>query len=136
MIPLIVDAGLKLIDKIIPDKKAADAAKLELLKQQQDGQFRELEIAMQAIVAEATSEDPYTSRARPSFMYTFYFILLTLVVVAPAIGMIYPQQLGIFFANVGAGFEAVPEPLWWTFTAGYLGYTGARTYEKRSNISK
>ena len=34
------------------------------------------------------------------------------------------------------GFAAIPEPLWWTFTTGYLGYTGARTYEKRIGVSK
>jgi hypothetical protein len=41
-----------------------------------------------------------------------------------------PDAMREFFLNVKLGFEAIPEALWWTFSAGYLGYTTARTYEK------
>ena len=37
----------KVIDKIFPDKEAADKAKLELLKMQQAGEFKELEAELQ-----------------------------------------------------------------------------------------
>ena len=120
----------KVLDKAFPDpiQKAQVAAELERLKQ--DGAFRELEIAIGAIKAEAASSDPWTSRARPSFLYVFYFILLGLVILAPILGIFQPAGMQQFFINVRLGFEAIPEALWWTFSAGYLGYTTARTYEK------
>lgn len=130
----IFDFGSKVIDKIFPDAEAADKAKLELLKLQQAGQLTELEKAYGAILAEAQSADPWTSRARPSFLYVFYFLLIVMIVVGPLIGIFFPEQMGQFYANVSKGFEAIPEELWWTFSAGYLGYTGARTFEKKKGV--
>lgn len=120
----------KVLDKAFPDpiQKAQVAAELERLKQ--DGAFREMEAAIEAIKTEGGSSDPWTSRARPSFLYVFYFILLGLVIIAPAIGIMRPDAMREFFLNVKLGFEAIPEALWWTFSAGYLGYTTARTFEK------
>lgn len=121
----------KVLDKIIPDPAQKAQALLDLERMRQDGEFREMEIAIKAITTEASSSDPWTSRARPTFLYVFYLLIFSLVVFAPAIGVIAPSQMSAFFANVKAGFEAIPEALWWTFSAGYLGYTGARTFEKR-----
>ena len=54
----------KLLDKIIPDPEARDRAKLELIKLQGDQEVAVIAVQMQAIVAEAQSTDPWTSRAR------------------------------------------------------------------------
>jgi hypothetical protein len=132
----IFEVGKSLIDKLIPDPAAQAKAKVDLIMLQQAGELKELEIRMGAIMAEAGSSDPWTSRARPAFMYVFYFIILSLTVVAPIIGVVNPQAMEVFFVNVGAGFKALPEELWWTFTAGYLGYAGARTYEKKQGVAK
>jgi len=59
----------KLLDKLIPDPEARDRAKLELLKLQGDQEAAVIAVQMQAIVVEAQSPDPWTSRARPSFLY-------------------------------------------------------------------
>lgn len=126
----LVGIGSSLIERLFPNPEAQAKAKLELLTMQQSGELKELEIGMSAIVAEAQSEDPWTSRARPSFMYVFYAVIISLTIVAPIIGVFFPEAMAQFFTNVAAGFEAIPEPMWWTFTAGYLGYSGARTYEK------
>lgn len=130
----IVEIGLKLLDKVVPDPIERAEAKRKLLEQQQMGDFKELESRYAAITSEAQSPDPWTSRARPSFMYVFYLIMLALVLVAPVIGVFWPERMAVFFSNVGVGFGAIPEPMWWTFTAGYLGYTGARTYEKKVKV--
>ena len=66
----------KLLDKIIPDPQARDRAKLELLKLQGDQEMQTIAVQMQAIVAEAQSADPWTSRARPSFLYVMYTLIL------------------------------------------------------------
>jgi hypothetical protein len=97
---------------------------------QQAGEFKELEARMSAITAEASSADPWTSRARPTFLYVFYLIILALVLLAPVIGVFFPAQMALFFGNVAAGFKAIPDALWQTFAAGYLGYSAVRTVEK------
>src|SRR3546814_19763410 len=66
----------KLIDKIIPDPEARDHAKLELLKLEGSQEMEAIKTRMTAIVAEANSPDPWTSRARPSFLYVLYSLLL------------------------------------------------------------
>lgn len=132
----LLEVGKGLIDKFFPDPEAKAKAQLDLLKMQSDGDLKELEARMAVIADEAKSADPWTSRARPSFLYVFYAILLSLVVVAPFVGVFYPTQMHTFFSNVKLGFDAIPEDLWWTFTAGYLGYTGFRTMEKKKGIAK
>ena len=72
----IVGPVSKLLDKIIPDPQARDKAKLELLKLQGDQEMQAISAQMQAIVAEAQSADPWTSRARPSFLYMMYALIL------------------------------------------------------------
>ena len=72
----IVGPVSKLLDKIIPDPQARDQAKLELLKLQGDQEMATITAQMQAIVAEAQSTDPWTSRARPSFLYMMYALVL------------------------------------------------------------
>lgn len=66
----------KLLDRIIPDPQARDRAKLELIKLQGDQEMATIAVQMQAIVAEAQSADPWTSRARPSFLYVMYTLIL------------------------------------------------------------
>ena len=65
-----------IIDKLIPDKAARDKAKLELLQLQGTQELAEINSRLSAIVAEANSHDPWTSRARPSFLYVMYTLLL------------------------------------------------------------
>lgn len=130
----IFDVGKALIDRLIPDKTENAKATMELVKLDQQGELTELAARMDAITTEAKSEDPWTSRSRPSFLYVFYVVILSMVLAAPLLGIFFPEQMELFFLNVGRGFEAIPEELWWTFTAGYLGYSGLRTREKEKGV--
>ena len=130
----LLEIGKGLINRLFPDPEQKARAELELLRMQSEGTLKELEVSMSAILEEAKSEDPWTSRARPSFMYVFYVLLLSLVVITPILGVFFPEHMELFFTNVGRGFKAIPEELWWTFTAGYLGYTGFRSIEKRKGL--
>jgi hypothetical protein len=132
----LLELGGTLIKRLIPDKEAAAKAQLELALMQQNGELQELQTRMSAILAEANSADPWTSRARPSFMYVFYFVIIVLTFIAPLVGIFSPDAMAQFYANVASGFDAIPEELWWTFTVGYLGYSGARTFEKRKGLAK
>ena len=124
-----------IIDKVIPDPKARDAAKLELLKMQGSQEMQLLQTQLSAIVAEANSPDPWTSRARPSFLYVMY----TLILWALPMGLIAAFRPGAA-ADIATGMNAylsgLPEPLYALFGTGYLGYTAARQWGKMRGTDK
>ena len=72
----VLNIGGKVLDKVLPDPEEKARAKLEMARLAQDEKFRELETSMKAIIAEAQSSDPWTSRARPSFLYVMYIMIL------------------------------------------------------------
>lgn len=125
----ILSIGTKLIDKFIPDPIEAQKAKGELLQMQQDGQLKELETRMSAILAEANSADPWTSRARPSFMYVIYACILAGI----PMGFLHAFQPEMAM-SVAAGFKAwlaaIPDTLYTLFGVGYVGYSASRTVDK------
>lgn len=123
------DVGRRLIDRVFPDPEQRARAELELLEMQQDGALEDLKVRLSAIVAEAQSTDPWTSRARPSFLYVMYAMILASFAVGIA-QVFDPAAVETFTAGVRAWLSAIPEQLWWLFGAGYLGYTGARTVDK------
>ena len=119
----------KLIDKIIPDPRARDAAKLELLKLQGSQELEAVRVQMSAIIAEAGSTDPWTSRARPSFLYVMYAIILWAIPMG-LIAATQPEMAKNIAAGMNAYLGGIPEPLWTLFGIGYLGYTVARQWGK------
>ena len=119
----------KLIDKIIPDPRARDAAKLELLKLQGSQELEAVRVQMSAIIAEAGSTDPWTSRARPSFLYVMYAIILWAIPMG-LIAATQPEMAKNIAAGMNAYLGGIPEPLWTLFGTGYLGYTVARQWGK------
>lgn len=122
--------GKELIRKLIPDEEGQRAAEAQLDLMRQNGELAELQTRMSAINTEGGSSDAWTSRARPAFLYVFYVILLVMVVLAPLMGLKFPDLMDLYYHNVTKGFGAIPEEVWWTFTTGYLGYGGLRTLEK------
>ena len=115
-----------LIDKIIPDPRARDAAKLELLKLQGSQDMEAVRIQLSAIVAEANSTDPWTSRARPSFLYVMYAIILWAIPIG-LIGAAQPALARGIGDAMNFYLRGIPDSLWTLFGTGYLGYTMART---------
>lgn len=130
IVELIAGPIFKIIDKVIPDPVAKEQAKLKLLELQQQGEFKELELAMGAITAEAKSTDPWTSRARPTFLYLMYSIIILCFVggISSAFGL--ATEVSVAANGAANMLAAIPEAMWWLFGAGYLGYTGGRTFEK------
>jgi hypothetical protein len=124
-----------LIDKIIPDPRARDAAKLELLKLQGSQDLDTIKTQMSAIIAEAQSADPWTSRARPSFLYVMYVMVLWAIPmgILAAFQPTMARDIGI---GMNAYLAGIPEPMWTLFGTGYLGYTAARTWGKAKGIEK
>ena len=130
LIPSLIPIVGKVIDKVFPDPEAAARAKAELLVLEQDGALRATELELSAIVMEAKSADPWTSRARPSFLYLMYFIIL-MTFVGGILGIWWPDAVTTAGQNIANLLAAIPEELWWLFGTGYLGYTGARSFDKR-----
>ncbi|GAO40882.1 hypothetical protein SCH01S_52_00650 [Sphingomonas changbaiensis NBRC 104936] len=124
-----------LIDKIIPDPKARDAAKLELLKLQGSQDLEAIRTQLSAIVAEAQSADPWTSRARPSFLYVMYVLLLWAIPMG-LIAAAAPDMATHIASGMTAYLNGIPEPLYALFGTGYLGYTAARQWGKVKGVEK
>ncbi|RSU62524.1 hypothetical protein DAH55_06820 [Sphingomonas koreensis] len=124
-----------LIDKIIPDPKARDAAKLELLKLEGTQEMESVRTQLSAIVAEAQSTDPWTSRARPSFLYVMYALLLWAIPMG-LIAAVQPEMAKGIATGMNAYLAGIPEPLYALFGTGYLGYTAARQWGKIRGVEK
>jgi len=130
-----LEVGGKLIDRLFPDPTEKAKAQLQLNQMAQDGKLKELGIQMSAIIAEAQSADPWTSRARPSFMYVIYIVIL-LGIPMGVLSAFRPEIASQVATGFAAWLGAVPDSLWALFGAGYLGYTGARTWEKGKGAAK
>lgn len=131
----IVGPVSKLLDKIFPDPQARDRAKLELIKLQGDQEMAAIGAQVEAIIAEAKSPDPWTSRARPSFLYVMY----TLILWAIPMGLIAAADPKLAM-GIGDGMTSylrgLPEELYALFGTGYLGYTAARTWGKVKGVER
>ena len=135
LIEAIIGPVSKLLDKIIPDPQARDKAKLELLKLQGDQEMAAIGAQMQAIVVEAQSADPWTNRARPSFLYVMYALIMWAI----PMGLIAAAdpKLALGIGNgMTAYLRGLPEELYALFGTGYLGYTAARTWGKVKGVER
>jgi hypothetical protein len=126
---------VSIIDKVIPDREARDRAKLELIKLQGSQEMDVLQTRLSAIVAEAHSNDPWTSRARPSFLYVMYVLILWALPMG-VISALSPATAKGIADGMGAYLAALPEPLYMLFGTGYLGYTVTRQWGKIAGSDK
>jgi hypothetical protein len=124
-----------IIDKVIPDKDARDRAKLELLRLQGSQEMDLLQARLSAIVAEARSADPWTSRARPTFLYVMYAIILWSVPMG-LIGAFSPATAKAIGEGMTAYLNGLPDPLYALFGTGYLGYSVVRQWGKVSGSDR
>jgi len=135
----IFEFGGKLVDRLFPDKisqeKERSAAQLALAQMVQSGEMEELKVSLSAILAEAQSSDPWTSRARPSFMYVIYLMILAGIPMG-FLAAFRPEIASQVSAGMQAWLAAIPDSLWALFGAGYLGYTAVRGYEKGKGATK
>ena len=125
----------KIIDKIIPDPEARDKAKLELLKLEGSQDMEAMRTQLSAILAEAQSADPWTSRARPSFLYVMYALLLWSIPMG-LIAAARPEMAEAIARGMNAYLAGIPESLYALFGTGYLGYTAARTWGKVKGVER
>jgi len=131
----VFDFGSKVIDKIFTDAGERERAKIELIKAQSEGQLKELEIQLSAILAEASSSDPWTSRARPSFLYVVYVLILSSI----PMGVLYafsPETAQAISIGFSEWLKAIPSDIIDLFQYVMLGYIGGRSFEKLKGVAK
>ena len=124
-----------LLDRLIPDKAQRDAAKLQLLNLQGTQELAQVQTQLSAIIAEADSHDPWTSRARPSFLYVMYLMILWALPMG-IVAAFRPATAMAIAAGMNAYLRGIPEPLYTLFGTGYLGYTAARQWGKIAGSDK
>lgn len=131
----VITALLPLLDKILPDEKAKDAAKLEALKLAQEGQLAELDAQVKLMLgqievnkAEAEHQSIFVSGARPFIVWVCGF------------GMAYAAILHPLFAWI-ALMNGAPTPpqldsdVLMYVLGGILGLGGYRTFEKTKGVA-
>jgi len=131
----IITALLPLLDKILPDEKAKDAAKLEALKLAQEGQLAELDAQVKLMLGqvevnkvEAEHQSIFVSGARPFIVWVCGF------------GMAYASILHPLFAWI-ALMNGAPTPpqldsdVLMYVLGGILGLGGYRTFEKTKGVA-
>lgn len=129
ILEVIIGPVASIIDKVIPDKEARERAKLELFRLEGTQELKQIEARMSAIIAEANSQDPWTSRARPSFLYVMYVMLLFAIPMG-VLAAFQPDAARNISQGMNAYLNGLPEELYVLFGTGYLGYTAARQWGK------
>lgn len=121
--------GGKLIDKLFPDPAQREQAKAELVRLEQAGELDAMKIQLSAIIAEAQSADPWTSRARPSFLYVVYILLLWSIPMG-VLTVFAPERAAAFTIGFKAWMESIPESVLALFGTVMTGYVIGRSWEK------
>ena len=121
--------GGKLIDKLFPDPEQRAKAQLELLKMQQSGELEAVKVQLSAIIAEAQSSDPWTSRARPSFLYVVYILLLAAIPMG-ILTVFNASAADSLTLGFKAWLGAIPDSILTLFGTVMTGYVVGRSWEK------
>lgn len=131
----VIGLGRDLIARLWPDPEQRARAELELAGLARKGELDDLKTRMSAIVMEAQSADPWTSRARPSFLYVMYLMILAAIPMG-VLHVVSPQTAAGIAAGMKAWLGAIPRELWALFGAGYLGYVTHRTKDKAALLGR
>lgn len=131
----ILGIGTKLIDKFFPNPEDKTKAQLELIRMQQAGELDEMKTQLSAIISDSQSADPWTSRARPTFLYVVYILLLWSIPMG-VLTIFSPDAATKFTQGFGAWMEAIPDPILQLFGVVMTGYVLGRSWEKVRGASK
>jgi hypothetical protein len=124
-----------LFDRIVPDPRPRVVDKPDGSGLDQSQELERLKAQMGALLVEVQSRDRWTSRARPSFLYVMYALLLWSLPMG-VIAAVRPATAHAIAAGMAAYLNGLPEPLYTLFGTGYLGYTVARTWGKAKGVEK
>ena len=100
---------------------AAAQAEKELAIDLEKAYLDDVKDLRRQITVELQSEDAYVRRARPTFNYIFYVVLIFNFIFIPIYRVITNQSLEVI---------KLPTELWTVFGVGFIGYGYLRTVEK------
>ena len=120
----LLNVGGKLIDKLIPDPAAQDAARLELLKLQQSGELAAMTAQTEINKVEAANTNWFVSSWRPAIGW----------VCALAMGYQYLARPLMVAFMPALAFPGLDDNLW-QLMMGMLGLGGLRTFEKTQGVA-
>lgn len=137
----LIGAGLKILDKVIPDPAQKAEAQLKLLQLQQAGEFKEMEIQLAMMTAqtdinktEAANPNLWVSGWRPAIGWTSAIALFTYYVpyciTATVIWAHLCWTTGTLAQRPDLGIADLLG-----LVASMLGVAGMRTYEKKIGVA-
>lgn len=124
----------KAIDRFVPDPAQAAAAKLAMYKADKDGELEMVKTSLSAIISDSQSTDPWTSRARPSFLYVVYIMLLMGIPMG-FVAAWRPEVAQAIAAGFKAWLGAIPDSLYLLFGTVMTGYGIQRSLEKVKGVA-
>ena len=131
--------GMKLIDdginRIWPDPESKARADALVIRASAETALEAMRQQMSVMLAEAQSTDKWTSRARPSFLYVMYLMILISIPFA-MLWAFSPDVAQRMTTGLKLWLGAIPDGLWATFGLGYSGYAIARSVEKAKGVAK
>ena len=123
------DLILGVIDrlKLAPEEKA----KVQLALAEQEHELKKMEAQLEARLAdaaganirsEAASDGWLAKNSRPAFIFGAGMTIIANIWI-PLVAQFTPKSVQML---------TIPEPFYWLFGSGFLGYVGARSWGKRS----
>jgi hypothetical protein len=125
-----LDIGGKLIDRLWPDPTQAAAAKLELLKMQQEGDLAAMVAQTDINKIEAGSSSIFVSGWRPFVGWVCGASLVYAAIIEPLARFIAK----VFFAY-GGEFPVIDTTLTLQILLGLLGMAGLRSWDKKNGVA-
>jgi hypothetical protein len=132
----VFDFGGKVLDKIFPDETQRAAAKLELFKAQQAGEFKEMEIAFELSKAqidtnkiEAASDNVFVAGWRPAIGWICGVSLAYSAIIEPIARFV----AAVVFKYVGV-FPTIDSTITMQLLFALLGLGAMRSYDKKNII--
>lgn len=129
-VSLLLGIGNKLIDHFFPDANQAAAAKLELLKMQQNGDLQVMASQMEINKIEAQNPSLFVSGWRPFIGWGCGVAFLYAALFEPLIRFIST----VIFKYNGA-FPVIDTQLTLQILLGLLGLAGMRSWEKKEGVA-
>ena len=117
--------------KLAPEEKA----KVQLALAGQEHELKKMEAELEARLAdaaganirsEAASDGWLAKNSRPAFIFGAGMTIIANIWI-PLLAQFTPKTVQML---------NIPEPFYWLFGSGFLGYVGARSWEKRAKLSR
>ena len=113
-----INTAIDIAKRFIPDKTQQEAAQAEIMS-----------ATAQMMVEDSKSQDMFIRRARPSFLYVMYFVIL-LAVPCGTLYMFSPDLGDAFIQGAKYWFNAIPDIMYNVLEVCFGVYVGGRTVEK------